>query len=406
MLVLNRNKQNMSAATPTEEKQIITPSTEEDSHKVFVGNLSYSTTKDSLKAFFESTGKVVDAIVVKKYNRPKGFGFVAFATLAEAEKAIKDLDKKELDGREISIQIAKPRKPKSETTEKKKKTSKKSRKPSQSKEDSIEDIKEDKEEAKKEVKKADKREDKKTQEPAIDPVSSVDAVKEDESKEPKPKTTVFVANLPRNFKVKQLTELFKDYEVESALVAIKRNGISKRYGFVELKTVEEMKRVLTEFIDVEVEGSLIHVSAATSEKNAPRKRKSPKKPTSSASASETEPEAKKTSKPSKRSNRNKKSANKKKVSEGLEAAHEAQDAVKELKKEDGIEAAKEAQGAVKELKKEDGTEAAKEAQNAVKELKKEDGVEAAKEAKEAVKDLKKEDGAKSAAAANKGTSKE
>jgi len=56
---------------------------------------------------------------------------------------------------------------------------------------------------------------------SVDPISSVETSKEVPA-EPKPKTTVFVANLPLDLKVDGLSELFKAYQVESTLVAIKR----------------------------------------------------------------------------------------------------------------------------------------------------------------------------------------
>lgn len=73
----------------------------------------------------------METIIIKKGSRPKGYGFVAFKTLKEAEKAVNDYHKKELDGREISVQLAKPREePIKPATEKKKpkRKSKKSRK--------------------------------------------------------------------------------------------------------------------------------------------------------------------------------------------------------------------------------------------------------------------------------------
>lgn len=72
----------------------------------------------------------LEAIIIKKGSRPKGYGFVAFRTLEEAEKAVKECDKKELDGREVSVQIANQREPRTSAEKKKKKRkSKKSRKP-------------------------------------------------------------------------------------------------------------------------------------------------------------------------------------------------------------------------------------------------------------------------------------
>lgn len=65
----------------------------------------------------------METIIIKQGHRPKGYGFVAYGTLAEAENAIKNLDNKELDGREISVQLAKAKeiKPASSNAEKKKK---------------------------------------------------------------------------------------------------------------------------------------------------------------------------------------------------------------------------------------------------------------------------------------------
>jgi RNA recognition motif-containing protein len=53
----------------------------------------------------------LETIIIKKGSRPKGFGFVAFKTLEEAEKAVEIFDKKEFDGREISVQLAIQRSP-------------------------------------------------------------------------------------------------------------------------------------------------------------------------------------------------------------------------------------------------------------------------------------------------------
>jgi RNA recognition motif-containing protein len=78
---------------------------------LFVGSLSYDTTDDSLKAFFEQIGEVASARVItdRDSNRSKGFGFVEFVDEANNEKAIKELDGKELDGRAINVSIARPK---------------------------------------------------------------------------------------------------------------------------------------------------------------------------------------------------------------------------------------------------------------------------------------------------------
>jgi len=78
--------------------------------KLFVGGISWDTTEDSLKAFFAKTGNVVSATIIKdKYSgRSKGFGFVEMSSEEEAKKAIAELNDKELDGRKIAVNEAKP----------------------------------------------------------------------------------------------------------------------------------------------------------------------------------------------------------------------------------------------------------------------------------------------------------
>ena len=78
--------------------------------KLYVGGLSFDTTDESLRAFFEQVGNVESASVVtdRFSGRSKGFGFVEMATAAEARKAIGDLTGKTLDGRTITVDEARP----------------------------------------------------------------------------------------------------------------------------------------------------------------------------------------------------------------------------------------------------------------------------------------------------------
>lgn len=79
---------------------------------LFVGSLSYSTTDDALKTFFEQIGEVESARVITDRNngdRSKGFGFVQFVNSDDNQKAIDELNGKELDGREISVSLARPK---------------------------------------------------------------------------------------------------------------------------------------------------------------------------------------------------------------------------------------------------------------------------------------------------------
>ncbi len=78
---------------------------------LFVGSLAYATTDDGLNEFFASIGPVKSARVItdRDSGRSKGFGFVEFENDEDNQKAIDQLDGKELDGRTISVNLAKPR---------------------------------------------------------------------------------------------------------------------------------------------------------------------------------------------------------------------------------------------------------------------------------------------------------
>ena len=79
-------------------------------NKLYVGSLSYSTTEDGLKDFFSQAGTVNSATIIldKISGRSKGFGFVEMSTEEEAKKAKESLNGKELDGRRIIVDQARP----------------------------------------------------------------------------------------------------------------------------------------------------------------------------------------------------------------------------------------------------------------------------------------------------------
>ena len=81
--------------------------------KLFVGGLSWDTTDDSLKNFFATVGTVTSAKVItdKFTGKSRGFGFVEMASADEAKKAIAELSGKELDGRAIVVNEARPMAP-------------------------------------------------------------------------------------------------------------------------------------------------------------------------------------------------------------------------------------------------------------------------------------------------------
>ena len=78
---------------------------------IFVGNLSYNTTEESLKQAFEAFGQVQSAKVIsdRETGRSRGFGFVEMPNEDEARTAIDSLDGKPLDGRPVKVNEARPR---------------------------------------------------------------------------------------------------------------------------------------------------------------------------------------------------------------------------------------------------------------------------------------------------------
>jgi RNA recognition motif-containing protein len=78
---------------------------------IYVGNLSYNTTEDDLRTMFEAHGKVDRASVVtdRMTGRSKGFGFVEMPNDAEARAAISALNDKDVDGRKLLVNEARPK---------------------------------------------------------------------------------------------------------------------------------------------------------------------------------------------------------------------------------------------------------------------------------------------------------
>ena len=81
--------------------------------KLYVGNLPFTATDDSVRALFSTHGSVekVSLINDRDTGRPRGFGFVEMATAEEAQRAISELNGKDLDGRKITVNVSNPRTP-------------------------------------------------------------------------------------------------------------------------------------------------------------------------------------------------------------------------------------------------------------------------------------------------------
>jgi RNA recognition motif-containing protein len=79
--------------------------------KLFIGSLSFNTTSERLAEFFAQAGSVREArVVTDQYSgRSRGFGFVEMATSEEAERAVEQLNGRQLDGRSLRVEISKPK---------------------------------------------------------------------------------------------------------------------------------------------------------------------------------------------------------------------------------------------------------------------------------------------------------
>lgn len=81
------------------------------SSKLFVGNLSFNTTENDLQDAFAAHGTVLETNLMmdRATGRPRGFGFVTMGSPEEAQKAIDAMNGKDLGGRALTVNVAKPR---------------------------------------------------------------------------------------------------------------------------------------------------------------------------------------------------------------------------------------------------------------------------------------------------------
>jgi len=81
-----------------------------DKNKLFVAGIPWSMTNDALRELFSQYGEITEAIIIndRESGRSKGFGFVTFANAEDAQKAL-EMDGKEVDGKTLVVNIARPR---------------------------------------------------------------------------------------------------------------------------------------------------------------------------------------------------------------------------------------------------------------------------------------------------------
>ncbi|TFY69928.1 hypothetical protein EVJ58_g157 [Rhodofomes roseus] len=295
---------------PATEEKIVE---ETPGFKVFAGNLAYSTTDEGLKAFFAPVASdILTSQVIFRGTRSAGYGFVSVATPEAAQKAVELLDKQELDGRQVIVEVAKPAEQK-DKEKKEKKASK--RRPGRRGSKSVPgevseaeangDANGDAEKAdgpasaegeKPKKKKKNNRKSKAakkaaaaaeggeaTDAAAADGATAEGTTKKPRARKPKAprplrpagedpagepsKSVLFVANLGFSIDDAGLAQLFTDASipVTSARIVRRRWGKprkSKGYGFVDVGDEEQQKKAIELLQGKEVEGRAIAVKIA------------------------------------------------------------------------------------------------------------------------------------------------
>ena len=84
---------------------------EEQNNRLYVGNLPYSLTDEGLQKLFAEVADVEEAVVItdRASGRSKGFGFVTMKDEKAAQKAAKEMNEKDVEGRPLKVDIARPR---------------------------------------------------------------------------------------------------------------------------------------------------------------------------------------------------------------------------------------------------------------------------------------------------------
>jgi len=231
----SENTQNVEKQVPAEILE----------RRVFAGNLSFRTNVKSLKEAFSQVGTVEKVNVVSKNRRRLGFGFVQFSSKEEAEKAIVEMNGKEVDGREIKVESSKSttvpnrkkgKKPKAATTAAKKEQPKKNN-TSESNEKPV-------------AKKAPAK--KKAKRVPLDQRKESDDV-------------LYVKGISESTEQSAVEEMFKDFGVTSVSIRSSYRGKGKpksRFAFVTVNSAENQQAAVDKLNETEVDGQTITVKKA------------------------------------------------------------------------------------------------------------------------------------------------
>jgi len=244
--------------------------------KVFVGNLSFKTQERDLAKEFEVAGKVVSANVITRGSRSLGYGFVELESEEEANKAVQLLNKKEIDGREINVEVARPREenpagaapggssPAGGAEGGNRAPRRRPFNNAAGPRRRFRQRRPDGEEA------PAGGEGPSDGNPAAPRQRRAPRPRTDEERGPRTasSTTLFVTNLPFSLDDGGLSGLFAGLNIKSAHVVRKRNNRSKGFGFVEFNSADDQQKALSAVDKKSVEGREIVVKVALQEDKA------------------------------------------------------------------------------------------------------------------------------------------
>lgn len=214
--------------------------------KVFVGNLSFKTKEAELAAAFSQAGNVVSSNIITRGLRSLGYGFVELENQAAAEKAIQLLNKHTLDGREINVEIAKPREEIEKTGGgRPPRPSGGNNGPSRGGPGGGMGRGRGRGGRGRGRGRGGYRGRGGSRRRGGGRGGGPGPVPTGETKPKVPsKTTLFVTNLPYSVEDKELGDIFGDYKVKSAYIVRRKNLKSKGFGFVEFESEEEQQKAL------------------------------------------------------------------------------------------------------------------------------------------------------------------
>jgi len=266
--------------------------------KVFVGNLSFKTREAELSQEFSAVAKVVGVNIITRGPRSLGYGFVEMDSEEDAHKAVKAMDKKEIDGRSINVEVAKDRvegekKPKAPRAPKVKKEGEAEGEASPAAAGTATTTEGAarggakrggrggatttrgarggarggaKPRAPKAAPKEGEAETGASPAPRAPRVKKERTPRDDSTRTPS-QTVLFVANIPFAFTDETFAKLFTDagFKLKKAHVVVKKNAKSKGFGFVEFETHEDQQKALAQFEKHKVEDRPLNVKVALEE---------------------------------------------------------------------------------------------------------------------------------------------